>query len=65
MDESKTQPPAYLTEAELISKMDKNGIGTDATIHEHIKTIQDRSYVVKQGSIFKPTVRGCKLVEAY
>lgn len=33
MNESKTQPPNYLTEAELIAKMDKNGIGTDATIH--------------------------------
>jgi len=37
--ESKTSPPNYLTEADLIEKMDKNGIGTDATIHEHIKNI--------------------------
>ncbi len=42
MHESKTQAPNYLSESELIGKMDKNGIGTDATIHEHIKTIQDR-----------------------
>ena len=27
--------------------MDRNGIGTDATIHEHIKTIQERGYAVK------------------
>jgi DNA topoisomerase-3 len=37
--ESKTQPPSHLTEADLIDKMDKNGIGTDATIHEHIKNV--------------------------
>lgn len=39
MEEGETKPPNYLTEKELIDLMDKNGIGTDATIHEHIKTI--------------------------
>jgi len=34
-----TTPPKPMSEAELIGLMDKNGIGTDATIHEHIKTI--------------------------
>lgn len=34
-----TSPPKPITEAELINLMDKNNIGTDATIHEHIKTI--------------------------
>ena len=34
-----TCAPNPLTEADLITKMDQNGIGTDATIHEHIKTI--------------------------
>jgi len=37
--QSLTTPPQLLTEAELINLMDKNGIGTDATIHEHIKKI--------------------------
>jgi DNA topoisomerase-3 len=36
-----------LTEADLITKMDQNGIGTDATIHEHIKTVQERGYAAK------------------
>jgi DNA topoisomerase-3 len=35
----KTIPPNLLSESELITLMDNNGIGTDATIHEHIKTI--------------------------
>ena len=37
--QSQTAPPRLMTEADLITEMDKNGIGTDATIHEHIKTI--------------------------
>ena len=37
--EGKTQPPNHLTEADLITLMDKHGIGTDATIHEHIRTV--------------------------
>src|SRR3546814_11104672 len=47
MHEGETTPPPPLTEAELIRKMDDNGIGTDATIATHIQTIQvDRKSVV-------------------
>jgi DNA topoisomerase-3 len=35
--------------------MDSNGIGTDATIHEHIKTVQERGYAVKEKEYFVPT----------
>jgi DNA topoisomerase-3 len=44
MTEGKTSPPGYLTEADLISLMDANGIGTDATMAEHIEKIQERQY---------------------
>ncbi|KAF4121177.1 DNA topoisomerase III [Geosmithia morbida] len=44
MTEGKTSPPNYLTEADLIAFMDANGIGTDATMAEHIQKIQDREY---------------------
>ncbi|KAL1873450.1 hypothetical protein VTK73DRAFT_948 [Phialemonium thermophilum] len=44
MTEGKTTPPNYLTEADLISLMDANGIGTDATMAEHIAKIQEREY---------------------
>lgn len=45
MTEGKTSPPSYLTEADLIALMDANGIGTDATMAEHIEKIQEREYV--------------------
>ncbi|TGJ87724.1 hypothetical protein E0Z10_g1045 [Xylaria hypoxylon] len=45
MTEGKTTPPPYLTEADLIALMDANGIGTDATMAEHIQKIQERDYV--------------------
>lgn len=44
--DGKTTAPGYLTEPELISLMDANGIGTDATMAEHIKKIQEREYVM-------------------
>ena len=62
---SETTPPKLLSESDLISLMDKNGIGTDATIHEHIQTVQDRNYAVKEKNEFKPTPQGIALVEVY
>ncbi|RKF65640.1 DNA topoisomerase 3 [Erysiphe neolycopersici] len=43
--EGKTTAPGYLTEPDLISLMDANGIGTDATMAEHIAKIKERGYV--------------------
>ena len=65
MTDGETKPPQLLSEADLITKMDQNGIGTDATIHEHIKTVQERQYAVKQNQNFLPTPVGVSLVEAY
>jgi DNA topoisomerase-3 len=45
MTEGKTTAPNYLTEPELIGLMDANGIGTDATMAEHISKIKEREYV--------------------
>lgn len=58
MEESSTKPPNLLSESSLISLMDKHGIGTDATIHEHIKKIQDRGYTQKVYNTFRPTPIG-------
>ncbi|CAD8086641.1 unnamed protein product [Paramecium sonneborni] len=65
LQKGSTSPPKPMTEAELIGLMDKNGIGTDATIHEHINTIQEREYAIKKGQIIKPTKIGLALVESY
>ncbi|KAA0168790.1 hypothetical protein FNF28_02337 [Cafeteria roenbergensis] len=60
-----TTAPELLTESDLIATMDKEGIGTDATIAEHIKTIVARSYAVQTAGSparFAPTTLGTALV---
>lgn len=66
MKQGQTTPPQLLSEVELISLMDRCGIGTDATIAEHIKTIVSRNYVVKNADQrFEPQPLGIALVEGY
>ena len=65
INQGETAPPKHLTEADLITKMNNNGIGTDATIHEHIKNVQDRDYAKKIGDKLVPTSLGQTLVEVY
>jgi len=66
MKDGRTTAPQPISEVELISLMDRNGIGTDATIAQHITTIQDRSYATKNGQQkFLPTKLGIALVEGY
>lgn len=67
MDQGMTTAPPLLTEADLIQLMHQNGIGTDATIAEHIATILARKYVEKKGTRmeFVPTKLGEALVAGY
>ena len=66
MKDGSTSAPLLLSESDLITCMDKNGIGTDATIHEHIKKILARRYALKtRDSRFIPTRLGAALVEAF
>eukprot|EP00465_Bigelowiella_longifila_P010629 CAMPEP_0185272704 /NCGR_PEP_ID=MMETSP1359-20130426/47898_1 /TAXON_ID=552665 /ORGANISM="Bigelowiella longifila, Strain CCMP242" /LENGTH=210 /DNA_ID=CAMNT_0027865089 /DNA_START=24 /DNA_END=656 /DNA_ORIENTATION=+ len=77
--EGTTTPPNLLTESELVEKMHSNGIGTDATIADHVQKVQDRNYVflVADGkknsnstssfrrSRFHPSNLGVALIEGY
>eukprot|EP00898_Chlorokybus_atmophyticus_P007322 jgi/Chlat1/7591/Chrsp63S09151 len=64
--QSQTEPPHLLSESELIGLMDTNGIGTDATMHDHIKTITKRNYAIKNNrQQFTPTPLGEALVLGY
>ena len=66
MSAGQTSPPQLISEVELIALMDRNGIGTDATIAQHITTIMERKYAEKDGNQrFHPTKLGISLVEGY
>ncbi|EJD03211.1 prokaryotic type I DNA topoisomerase [Fomitiporia mediterranea MF3/22] len=67
--EGETSSPTLLTEADLVGLMDKNGIGTDATIAQHIQMVTDRGYVIErmEGVVkyLVPSTLGIGLVEGY
>ena len=64
--EGATKAPDLLTEPELITLMERHGIGTDATMAQHIETIQVRGYCAKQANRdFVPLQLGIALFEGY
>ncbi|GMK55375.1 hypothetical protein CspeluHIS016_0204310 [Cutaneotrichosporon spelunceum] len=69
LEKGSTTKPKLLTEADLVGLMDNNGIGTDATIAEHIAKVIEREYVIakKEGkeNFLIPSSLGVGLVEGY
>lgn len=72
LKDGQTTAPSLLTEADLVGLMDRNGIGTDATIAEHIAKIIERQYVFKLDAArnggteyLVPSTLGTGLVEGY
>ncbi|WFD35908.1 DNA topoisomerase [Malassezia cuniculi] len=64
-----TTQPNLLTEADLVGLMDKHGIGTDATIAEHIRRVIDRQYVMThkkaKTTYLVPSALGMGLADGY
>lgn len=61
-----TTPPSHLAEHELVSLMERHGVGTDASMATHIGNIQTRNYVtLGPGRTLVPTEMGLTLVHGY
>ncbi len=61
--EVETEPPPPMTESELLALMKKYGIGTDATMQDHIYTNIKRGYVKFEKNKLTPTPLGLALVD--
>ncbi len=53
-----TQPPSRYTEGSLVKELEAKGIGRPSTYAPIIATLQNRVYVIKEGSKFIPTELG-------
>jgi len=62
--ERETEPPPQMTESELLALMRKYGIGTDATMQDHIYTNVKRGYMKMQRGKCIPTDLGIALATA-
>ncbi len=62
LEERKTQPPPYISESELLALMKRYGIGTDATMQDHIHTNVERRYFVVREKRCIPTPLGRALL---
>lgn len=64
IERRETEPPPRMTESELLRLMRKYGIGTDATMQDHIHTNVIRGYMKITGGRCVPTPLGMSLATA-
>lgn len=58
-----TKPPARFTEASLVQRLEKEGVGRPSTYASIIGTILDRGYVRKEGSALIPSFTGMAVIQ--
>ena len=56
--EKKTEPPGRYTEAGLVRKLEREGIGRPSTYAQIVSVIQERGYVRRENGSLRPTLLG-------
>jgi DNA topoisomerase-1 len=64
IEERETEPPPKMTESELLRLMRRYGIGTDATMQDHIHTNVVRGYMSLASGKCTPTILGMAVATA-
>lgn len=59
-----TTPPARYNEGSIITKMEKEGLGTKATRHDAIQKLINRAYISLEDKTLKPTMLGTSVIDA-
>jgi len=64
LEGKQTKPPARYSEGAIITKMEKEGLGTKATRHDAIQKLINRSYVALEDKALRPTMLGIGVIDA-